>query len=293
MRDLKEQLLRLSELTNKPFAVNHLLTTLNHEAFDLTLAFKPPVISFAGGDPGDLVKQAHDIGALVIHQVQTVCQARQAAERGVDAIIAQGGEAGGHSGTVAALALIPQVVDAVHPISVLAAGGIADGRGLAAALVLGAQGVNVGTRFLASVEAPISMGWKQVIVDAESEDAIKFDAWNDINPMPRVSEQGAVLRVIRTPFVDKWQHNRAGAVGMAAQLRGEVAAAARQGRLHEVLPIAGQSAGLIHEILPAKEIVLRMIAEANKILSPPCRWARRSPKRYMASFSRFWRFDTQ
>jgi hypothetical protein len=98
---------------------------------------------------------------MVLHQVATVQQARQAAERGVDIIIAQGSEAGGFGGTVAGLALIPQVVDAVRPIPVIAAGGIADGRGLAAALVLGAQGINMGTRFLPSQEAPISEGWKQ------------------------------------------------------------------------------------------------------------------------------------
>lgn len=264
--DLKAQLLRIRELTDRPFAVNHLLPSLNSQAFVLTLAAKPPVISFAGGDPGDLVKQAHDIGSFVIHQVQTVAQAIKAAERGVDAVIAQGGEAGGHSGMVAALALIPQVVDAVDPLPVIAAGGIADGRGLAAALVLGASGVNIGTRFLASVEAPISNRWKQMIVNAESEDAVKFDAWNDISPLPGIAEQGAALRAIRTPFIDKWQNERAKALQMAELLRAEVTAAAREGRLHEFLPIAGQSAGLVHDILPAKQIVHQIIAEAGKVL---------------------------
>ena len=184
VEDLTQQLSRIRQLTSRPFAVNHLLLTLNQDAFALTLHARPPVISLAGGDPGDLVKRAHDEGSLVVHQVHTVPQARQAAERGVDVIIAQGTEAGGHGGTVGALALIPQVVDAVSPIPVVAAGGIADGRGLAAALVLGAQGINVGTRFLASVEAPVGQGWKQAILEAASEDAVKFDAWNDISPSP-------------------------------------------------------------------------------------------------------------
>ena len=148
--DLTRQLSRTRELTTRPFAVNHLLRTLNKDVFSSTLQAKPPVISFAGDDPGDLVKRAHDVGSVVMHQVHTVQQARQAAERGVDIIVAQGSEAGGHGGTVAALALIPQVVDAVTPIPVVAGGGIADGRGLAAALVLGAQGVIIGTRFLIS-----------------------------------------------------------------------------------------------------------------------------------------------
>ncbi|MBI3325685.1 MAG: nitronate monooxygenase [Nitrospinae bacterium] len=171
--DLTKQLALTRELTSRPFAVNHLLLTLNEEAFSLTLQARPPIISLAGGDPGDLVKRAHDVGIRVMQQVHTVQQARQAAERGVDVMIAQGGEAGGHGGTVATFALLPQVVDAVSPIPVVAAGGIADGRGLAAALVLGAQGINIGTRFLASVEAPISQGWKKCIVEANSEDAVK------------------------------------------------------------------------------------------------------------------------
>jgi enoyl-[acyl-carrier protein] reductase II len=137
--------------------------------------------------------------------------------------------AGGHGGSVATLALIPQVVDAVSPIPVVASGGIADGRGLAAALVLGAQGVNVGTRFLASAEAPISQGWKQVVLTATSEEAVRFDAWNDINPPLRSGGYGTVLRAIHTPFIDQWQQRRDEAKQQAPRLRGEVFAAAQQG----------------------------------------------------------------
>ncbi len=170
------------ELTNRHFAVNHIPPTLDAEAFRYTLQARPAVISFALGDPGDLVRQAHDVGARVILQVTTVAQAVQAAERGVDVIIAQGGEAGGYGGNVSTMALVPQVVDAVSPIPVVAAGGIFDGRGIAAAFMLGAVGVNIGTRFLASQEAPISDAWKQAIAAAQSEDAIKADVLNDITP---------------------------------------------------------------------------------------------------------------
>src|ERR1700704_4799846 len=174
----------VQQLTNRNFAVNHIPPTLDADAFRYTLAARPAVISFALGDPGDLVQQAHDVGSKVMVQITTVAQAIEAAERGVDVIIAQGGEAGGYGGNISTMAIVPQVVDAVSPIPVVAAGGIFDGRGIAAALILGAVGVNIGTRFLASTEAPIDDAWKQAIAAAKSEDAVKVDVLNDIRPLP-------------------------------------------------------------------------------------------------------------
>src|SRR2546425_212452 len=152
--------------------------------------------------------------------------------------------------------LIPQVVDAVRPLPVVAAGGIGDGRGIAAALLLGAAGVNMGTRFLASVEAPIAEGWKKLIIAAQSEDAIKVELWNDISrsPMGRAG-YGTVPRALRTPFHDQWAQRRAEAVQKVEELRGEIQAAVAEGRFHEYMPFAGQSAGLIHEVLPVREII--------------------------------------
>jgi len=198
--------------------------------------------------------------------VTTVAQALQAAERGVDVIIAQGNEAGGYGGAVTALPLIPQVVDAVHPLPVVAAGGIADGRGLAAALVLGAAGVNMGTRFVASDEAQISPVWKQMVVDASAEDAVRVDILNDIMPLPGSAGYGTVLRALRTPFIDRWRGQREEAKRDAERLRGEVLPVFTQGRVHEFFPGAGHSAGLIHDILPAAEIVRRIVAEARQAL---------------------------
>jgi enoyl-[acyl-carrier protein] reductase II len=264
--ELTRQLVLIRESTTRPFAVNHIVPDLDEDTFGLTLAAMPPIISFALADPGDLVKRAHDAGSLVMHQVTTVQQAYQAAERGVDVIIAQGGEAGGYGGNVATLALIPQVVDAVSPVPVVAAGGIADGRGLAAALVLGAAGINVGTRFLASVEAPISRTWKQMIVATDSEHAVKVEVLNDISPMPGTKGYGTVVRALHTPFIETWEQRRDEARHAAKQLQDELRAATKAGRLHELLPAAGQSAGLIHDILPAGEIVRRIIAEARHAL---------------------------
>ena len=206
--DLRRQLARLADLTTGSFAVNHLVTVIDEEAFTATLDAHPRVIAFALDRPHDYVERAHDVGALVMHQVTTVKQAYEAAERGVDIIIAQGGESGGYCGGVATMTLVPQVVDAVRPVPVLAAGGISDGRGLAAALVLGAQGVNMGTRFLATAESPIAEGYKQAIVAGESEDAVKADVWNDIMPLPGAAGYFTVPRALRTAFLDEWQPRR-------------------------------------------------------------------------------------
>lgn len=171
-------------LTNRPFAINHIPQALDAEVFRYTLEARPRVISFTLGDPGDLVRQAHAVGARVMLQITTVAQAVQAAEQGVDVIIAQGGESGGYCGKVSTMALVPQVADAVSPIPVVASGGIFDGRGIAAALMLGAVGVNLGTRFIASKEAPGSEEWKRAIIHANSEDSIKIEVLNDISPVP-------------------------------------------------------------------------------------------------------------
>jgi enoyl-[acyl-carrier protein] reductase II len=267
VESLKEHLAKTRELTNRPYAVNFTLSPAvpYPEAFDFTLHAKPRLISFALGNPNEYVKRVHDEGILVMHQATTVQQAYEAAECGVDIIIAQGSEAGGFGGTIAGFVLIPQVVDAVSPIPVIAAGGIADGRGLAAALVLGAKGVNIGTRFLASLEAPISDSWKQAILAAESQEAVKVEVWGDIFPPSRQAYQ-VIPRALSSPFIKEWQNQREVAKQEAKRLQSEVVSAIEQGRFGELFPFAGQTTGLIKEILPAAEIVYRLVNEAETAL---------------------------
>jgi enoyl-[acyl-carrier protein] reductase II len=253
----------VQRLTNRNFAVNHIPPTLDADAFRHTLAARPAVISFALGDPGDLVRQAHDVGAKVMIQVTTVGQAIEASKHGADVIIAQGSEAGGYGGNVSTMTLVPQVVDAVSPIPVVAAGGIFDGRGIAAALMLGAVGVNVGTRFLASLESPIDDAWKAAIAAAQSEDAVKMDVLNDIQPLPGTKGYGTVLRSLHTPFMDEWATKRDEARQDREHLWAEMQARARAGRRHEVLLTAGQTSGGIKTILPVAEILRQLIAEAE------------------------------
>ncbi|MFL4999088.1 MAG: NAD(P)H-dependent flavin oxidoreductase [Xanthobacteraceae bacterium] len=254
-------------LTSRPYAVNHIPQTLDAEAFRYTLQTRPAVISFALDDPTDLVQQAHGVGSLVMIQVTTVAQAVQAAERGADVVIAQGGEAGGYGGEVSTMALVPQVVDAVSPVPVVAAGGIFDGRGIAAALMLGAVGVNVGTRFIACREAPVSDGWKHAIAAAHSEDAVKAHVLNDITPLPGTAGYGTVLRSLRTPFLDEWSAKREEARREGRRLRDQIVSSREKGRESDTLLTAGQSAGGIKDVPPVAEIIRRLIAETEAALS--------------------------
>jgi enoyl-[acyl-carrier protein] reductase II len=267
LKSFQEHLVKIHELTKHPYAVNFTLSPVvpDPAAFSLTLKAKPRLVSFSLGDPDDHIERVHAAGILVMHQVTNVQQAYHAAEIGVDIIVAQGSEAGGFGGTIAGLVLIPQVVDAVSPVPVVAAGGVAEGRGLAAALVLGAQGVNIGTRFLVSSEAPISEHWKQSILEAESQDAIKVELWNDIFPTGGKAYQ-TIPRTLRSPFIEEWQNQRDVVRQKAKQLQNEVASASESGRLGELFPFTGQTAGLIRDILPAAEIVHEMVNEAEAAL---------------------------
>ena len=265
---LTAQIERVRALTDRPFVVNHVVSALDEDAVEATLDARPAGVSFALGNPGDLVERAQAAGLKVIHQVHTVGQAREAAALGVDVLIAQGSEAGGQgmAGGVGTMALVPQVVDAVAPIPVLAAGGVADGRGLAAALVLGAAGANVGTRFLASEEAASDESWKSRILEIEADDTVRFESWSAIMPPAPAGGYDVVPRVIRTDFVREWESRPADAAAEAERLRTEIMEALREGRTHEIVAFTGQTAGLIRDVQPAAKIVKDLVAGAERAL---------------------------
>jgi nitronate monooxygenase/enoyl-[acyl-carrier protein] reductase II len=263
---VSEDVRKLRGLTDRPFAVNMARRPFLDDVFEAILRDPPRVFSLALGEPGDLVQRVHDAGAIFLQQVTTVEQAERAAEAGVDVISAQGTEAGGFSGFVSTLALVPQVVDAVDPVPVLASGGVADGRGLAAALTLGAQGVNIGTRFLASVECGVSREWKDAIVAAASEDAVKVAFADHAFPPATTGGYRTVPRALRTSFVDDWNRRPAAAGAAADLLRAQIRMASSNGAAHRLVPLTGQTAGLIREVLPAAEIVRRIVAEAEAAL---------------------------
>ena len=195
----------LRERTNKPFALNFLLFDVVEERFAAALALRPKAMAFAWPRPEQDLKayvgRAHDAGCKVTFMANGVPEAVKAAEAGADVIIAQGTEGGGHVGWVTSMVLTPMVVDAVAPIPVLTAGGVADGRGLAAAIALGADGVLLGTRFLASVESPLHPNFKQAIVDCDGHDTA-------LSEIPDIAAgkvwPGAMSRSRRNRFIERW-----------------------------------------------------------------------------------------
>src|SRR5262245_11574479 len=188
--------------------------------------------------PGDLIARAHDAGILWIQQVVDRREAERAIEAGADVIVAQGSEAGGHCGSVSTMVLVPQVVDLAGETPVVAAGGIADGRGLAAALALGAQGVSMGTRFVASTELGVADEWKRRIVEADASDAVKVV--NSQRVLPPYTRPGSRVepRALTTPLVEQLREHPEwiDPAVMGPRIRESVAA----GRGDEYLPFAGQ-----------------------------------------------------
>lgn len=162
-------------LTDRPFCGNLVLTEDRHRRLDQALEAGLRIVSFFMGDPGGYTKQVHDAGGIVMHTVGTAEEARRAVASGVDIVVAQGWEAGGHVwGDIATLPLVPAVVDAVAPVPVIAAGGIGDGRGVAAVLALGAQAAWLGTRFLLAQEMPIHEDYRRQLIAAAETDSQRY-----------------------------------------------------------------------------------------------------------------------
>jgi NAD(P)H-dependent flavin oxidoreductase YrpB (nitropropane dioxygenase family) len=210
------------------------------------------------------ISRAHDVGCKVSLMAGGVPEAERGAAAGADIIVAQGTEGGGHVGWMASIVLTPMVVDAVAPIPVLTAGGITDGRGLAAALALGADGALLGTRFLASREAPMHENFKQAIVDSNGHDTV-------LTEIPDLAAgivwPGAMTRAKRNAFIGHW----AGREWALRQHRTEVYAgvlrAYQTGDVNNAPLSYGQDAGLINDVLPAREIVRQIVRDAEEILS--------------------------
>ena len=187
-------------LTSGPFGGNFVISWDQHERIDNALEAGLRIVSLSFGDPAEYVDRVHDAGGLVLHSVGSAEEAKRAVADGVDVVVAQGWEAGGHVwGQVATLPLVPAVVDAVAPIPVLAAGGIGDARGVAAVLALGAQAAWVGTRFLLATEAPLHEGYRRRLVAAAETDAEWYADLYD------VGWPDAPHRALRNGTAEAWE----------------------------------------------------------------------------------------
>jgi NAD(P)H-dependent flavin oxidoreductase YrpB (nitropropane dioxygenase family) len=254
------------ETTAKPIGIN-LLLHATEDRIDEVLGYEPAVFSTAWArddqDLSEIFGRAHDSGAKVMHMVAALPDAHRAAEAGADVIVAQGTEGGGHVGLIGTCVIVRQVAKAVAPIPVLAAGGVADGAGLAAALALGAAGVLLGTRFLATDEAPIGPYMKDAIVRSDGHDTVLTtipDAFSG-RDWP-----GAYDRVARTRFVERWLGREPDLRRHRNEVWKELEQADEAGDLDNMLVWMGQSAGLVESVLPAGAVVRDVVHEAEEIL---------------------------
>lgn len=236
------------------------------ELLDLVLAARPDAIWLSFGDCAPFAAVIKAAGVPMICQVQTVEMARDAVAKGADIIVAQGAEAGGHGASRGTFALVPAVVDAVGDRAVvLAAGGVADGRGLAAALMLGAEGVVVGTRLYASVEAAVQPVAKQRVVAASGDDTVRsaiFDIARRLDwPEP------FTLRSLVNAHAERWM-GREAELKRTIETQAPLYQAAREAADFDIAAvIVGEAAALVHEVLPAGAIIAEMVETAEALLA--------------------------
>jgi nitronate monooxygenase len=265
---LREQIRAVRARTDRPFGVGFVLPFLwafgQEDLPGVALEEKVAAVAYSFGDPTPYVAAAHEAGAKVLVQVQTVALARRAVAAGVDVVVAQGSDGGGHIGEIGTLSLVPAVVDAAAGVPVIAAGGITDGRGLAAVLMLGAEGAWLGTRFVACEEWAGGEWRSAAVVAAGTDDTILTLAYDRVWGLPFPA--GIAGRVVRNAFTEEWRGREAEIVARIADLRPRVDAAQETGDAAVGAVWAGQGAGLIHSVEPAGVIVRRIVEEADLLL---------------------------
>jgi nitronate monooxygenase len=251
---------------NMPVGIGFITWHLSRhpERLDAALVHKPPVVMLSFGDPSAIIPRIKAAGAKCLAQVQSVADAILAAKAGADAIVAQGSEAGGHGAHRGGFALLPAVVDAVAPIPVVAAGGIADGRGLAAALMLGACGVLIGTRFFASEEALGTKAMKQRLVEGKGDETLRTTVFDIVRKIdwPRPYDG----RALANDFTRDWHGHEADLASHLQRENARYVAANEKGDTGTTVVWAGESVDLIDRIEPAEEILKRIVGEAENHL---------------------------
>jgi enoyl-[acyl-carrier protein] reductase II len=253
---LREEIRRVKEATSRPFGVNlMLMNPVVPQQVEVILEEGVDVVTTGAGNPGKYIALLKEEGIKVIPVVASVALAKRVEREGAHAVIVEGTEAGGHIGELTTMVLVPQVVDAVS-IPVVAAGGIADGRGFLAALALGAQGVQMGTRFAASVECRVHENWKKAYLRAKDRDTV-------VTGRPT----GHPVRVIKNKLAReflKLEQERAPLEEYDRLGSGALRRAALEGDVTGGSVMAGQIVGLIKEIKPVKEIIQDILAQARE-----------------------------
>ena len=273
--EIRRSIRETHELTARPFGVNLVLEWNQLERLAACLEEGVPIVSFSWGDPTPYLPLTSQKNVKVMHTVASAAESRRIADIGVDTIVAQGWEAGGHVlGKVTTMALVPRVVDEVAPVPVVAAGGIADGRGVAAALALGAQAVWIGTRFLASEEALTHPEYQKLVIQAQETDTVYTTLFGGGWP-------GAPHRVIENSTVAEWMS--AGSPSTARPAEGSIVARSAEGGpiyvYDDAIPLksttgaveklalyAGQCVGLVREVKSASAIVHELSEDATRVL---------------------------
>ncbi len=276
--EARELIHQTKALTDKPFGINLVLLWDPAERLAIALEEEVPIISLSWGDPAPWVEQIHTAGALLVHMVGTTAAAAAAKRAGADAIVAQGYEASGHvEGQTSIMALLPEMVDAVSPTPVLAAGGIGDGRGLAAALCLGAAGVWMGTRFVLSEEADAHAEYQGWLLGAGASDTVHTTLFRGGWP------QNTPLRTLPNKSLQLWEEagrpepgrgpGEGDVIGHTSKglpimrYHDDFPGARTTGDLESMVLYAGQSVGVMHQVLPAAEIVKNVADQAESVLS--------------------------
>lgn len=255
---VRDQIKKARKLTDKPFGVNvYYMSPFVDEIIDVIVEERIPVITTGAGNPGKHIDKLKKVGTKVIPVVASVALAKRLEKLGVDAVIGEGLECGGHIGELTTMAMIPQIVDAVN-IPVIAAGGIADGRGFVAAMALGAEGIQMGTAFVCAQECTVHDNYKQAIIKARDRETVVTGR-----------STGHPVRVIKNKLSRQFEaleKQNASLHELEKLGTGKLRAAVVEGDVESGSVMAGQIAGLIKEIKPAKDIIQDIVNEAKAIL---------------------------
>lgn len=252
---IREEIRKANKLTNKPFGVNvMLMSPFAEDIVDIICDEGIPVVTTGAGNPGKYLEKLKEHNVTVIPVVPTVSLAVRLERQGVDAVIVEGTEAGGHIGELTTMALVPQVVDAVN-IPVIAAGGVGDGRGFLAALSLGADGVQIGTRFVCSTEAKVHINYKEAIIKSKDRDALVTGR-----------STGHPVRALKNKFMKEFgelEKNGASFEELELLGSGRLQLAVVKGDMDKGSLMSGQIAGMISDIKPCKTIIDEIIESAK------------------------------